>query len=327
MDSKHHLIGKYLKNEVTSQEKEALEAWINKSEANREEFNTLRKIWDRTGSLRKDQPVEVDKTWNRFVEIRGQKRSKIILMPKWIRRAAAILVIGISLSYLTWDQWLKPDLVHVVTLANKQSEILLPDGTKVWLNRNSKLSYPEEFEASGRDVQLEGEAFFEVTRNEAQPFVITTSDVAVKVLGTSFNMKADVDSTEVIVATGKVAFYKLENRKQPVVLSPNDKGIFRERSGQLIKKQNADPNFLAWKTGKLVFENTALDDVIKTVSTFYNKKVELGNPDLSGCRINTAFDSQPLEEVLEEIRLLLAVEYEFYPDKIVITGQGCQVEE
>ncbi len=327
MDSKKHLIGKFLKDEISPPEQEELDAWLNDNEHNRVEFNLLKKIWDRTGRLRKDQTVEVNEAWNRFVEMRDQKRSKTILMPGWVWRVAAMLVIGISLSYLVWDQWQRPDMVHIVTREQKRSEILLPDGTRVWLNRNSKLTYPEAFTGSNRAVQLEGEAFFEVMRNEAHPFVITASDVAVRVLGTSFNVKSEIGFAEVVVATGQVALYELENKKQQVILNPSDKGIFMEQSGKLVKKQNTDPNFLAWKTGKLVFENMALGDVVNTISAVYNKKVELSNAELSTCRINTAFDSQPLEEILEEISLLLDVTYNAYPNKIVINGKGCGEEE
>ena len=330
MNSKDYLIGQYLKNKVTEEEKEEFDAWIDQSEANREEFNALKKIWDRTEGLRGDQPVEIDRAWNRFVEIRNQKSAQkvpVLTVPRWVWRAAAVLVLGFGLSYLAWQQWLRQDMVHIVTQLNPQQEILLPDGTKVWLNRNSKLSYPQKFESANRSVQLVGEAFFEVKRNEAQPFVITAGDVAVKVLGTSFNVKTGVDSSEVIVATGKVAFYPLENQQQQIILTPDEKGVFNEKSGQIIKKQNTDPNLLAWKTGKLIFENTPMAEVIKTISAFFNKNVELGDPNLAGCRINTTFDSQPLEEILEELSLLLGGEYNAYPDKIVITGQGCQADE
>ncbi|MDN5216157.1 FecR domain-containing protein [Fulvivirgaceae bacterium BMA12] len=327
MDSKNHLIGKFLKDEISQPEREELDTWLSENEGNRVEFDLLKKIWDRTGRLRKDQTVEVNEAWSRFVEMRDQKRSRVILMPGWAWRVAAMLVIGISLSYLAWEQWRRPDMIHIVTRAHKQSEISLPDGTRVWLNRNSKLTYPEAFTGSDREVQLEGEAFFEVIRNEAQPFVITASDVAVRVLGTSFNVKSEIGLAEVVVATGQVALYELENEKQQVILNPSDKGIFIEKSGKLIKKQNTDPNFLAWKTGKLVFENMALGDVVNTISTVYDKQIELGNTDLSTCRINTAFDSQPLEEILEEISLLLDVTYNAYPNKIVINGKGCGDED
>jgi len=326
MESNNRLIGKYLKGEASPQEKDAFKAWLDQNETNREAFSDLKRIWDRTGELREDRPVNVENAWNRFVLISSQKKTKTIVMTKWIWRAAAVLIIGIGLSYLARDRWLKPGMVQIVAQDQKRSDIVLPDGTTVWLNRNSRLSYPERFEASNRDVYLEGEAFFEVIRNETKPFIITTPGAAVKVLGTSFNVKTEVDSTEVTVATGKVAFYLLENKSHQVVLNANDKGIFRPQSRQLIKTQNIDPNFLAWKTGKLVFENATLEQVVKSLSSFYNKEVELGQEGLSGCRINTVFDNQPLEEVMEEISLLLGVSYKLTESKMVISGQGCKEE-
>lgn len=156
-----------------------------------------------------------------------------------------------------------------------QYQITLPDGSKVWLNAESNITYPAKFAGAQRLVKLEGEAYFEVARNPAQPFVVETGRERVKVLGTHFNVNSykDVEQSAVSLAEGRVSVSMLSKSAEEKVLSPGQQAVVRNNR---MDVRNVDiGESLAWKNGEFMFNNESLSEVMQTLSRWYDFEYEI----------------------------------------------------
>lgn len=148
----------------------------------------------------------------------------------------------------------------------------LSDGTKVWLNSESSLRYPVQFSESERTVELTGEAYFEVTRNEHSPFLVSTGSQVVKVLGTQFNISSYNESTFIFTTLieGKVEVYEKGNPENNCLLKPNEQSVFSKKD-LLVASRKVDPSaFIAWKDGRFIFNDESLTSIMQTISRWYN---------------------------------------------------------
>ncbi len=165
--------------------------------------------------------------------------------------------------------------------------LTLSDGTKIWLNSNSKLKYPTRFTGKQRMVELEGEAYFDVSRNEDFPFVVKMNDIQIKVLGTSFNVNAYSDENEIIttLVEGKVEVNDIL-REQKEILTPNDQYSINVHNGNYRKTIVDTDIFTAWKDGRFVFQNERLEDIMTRLSRWYNVEVFFQNSDSKNVRFS-----------------------------------------
>lgn len=185
-----------------------------------------------------------------------------------------------------------------------QSKITLADNTVVWLNAGSRLIYPNEFKGKTREVLLFGEAFFEVTKNEKQPFVVKTTDLEVKVLGTKFNISAYAEDKiiQTVLSEGSVAIRRNDANflERDLVLKPNQMASFNKNSAE-TKIYDVDAAYYTlWTKGLLSFNEVDFNRILKKVERFYNITVSFSEPPLGLIRISGKLDlKQPREEVLE----------------------------
>jgi len=197
-------------------------------------------------------------------------------------------------------------LIALETIQGEKSEITLADGTKVWLNESSQLTYPDHF-GNERIVQLKGEAFFDVAKDATRPFIIETNKSDITVLGTSFNVRSYEEEAETTVAvrTGKVRFQPNKSA-QKWELTANER-ISYDYANQRFNKEDADtPNEWTWHSGQLAFKNTKLKEVITTMEKQYGVKIQLSNTELYECRhYSGAFDNGDVEEIIEALRLAI----------------------
>ncbi len=167
---------------------------------------------------------------------------------------------------------------QVIIPYGQRSEITLADGTHIWLNSGSQLSYPTEFSGKTREVLLSGEAFFDVTPNPAKPFYVITRELKIRVLGTSFNVSAyDEDVTaETILVTGKVSAGKNKLFAQTIDLVPGERMVY-EKSSENILKDKVDVNqYSSWINGYLIIENMPITEVLRKVQRYYNQSISTG---------------------------------------------------
>jgi transmembrane sensor len=207
-------------------------------------------------------------------------------------------------------------LTQISTSDSVQTDIVLTDGTHVWLNYGSELKFSKEFK-NNRNIYLKGEAYFEVTRDTLHPFVVSTGKTQIRVLGTKFNINSYKENVidNVIVNEGKVSYM---NNNKNVMLLAGDKGCFYKQSGELIKTKNNDPNFLSWKTKVFVFDNQSLKDVFKTLASVYHFKYKIVNPLLNKKCLSGKYFQRPINEIILTISTTLDLNINFLNDQYVI---------
>ncbi len=221
---------------------------------------------------------------------------------RWMSIAAAIaflLVCGISIKGFFTNS-----TKTVANLLETPKEITLEDGSLVVLNKDSRLEYPESFAGQlKREVHLYGEAYFDISHNPAQPFIIKTDKAEVKVVGTSFNVRAyeHESTTEVEVESGKVRF-RAKDASRDMDLRPKQKAIYQHDQKRVIKEEVATLNALAWRTNTLQFRKTPLKEVLEAVSRYYRIQITLEDDYLEDCTFNSDFKDESLDFVLDAIK-------------------------
>jgi len=243
-------------------------------------------------------------------------------------KAAAIIgLVATSLIWFATQNVVEtiPVLAIVETGAEEQKELTLPDGSVVLLNENSRLVYVKDFAV--REVNLEGEAFFEVTKQNGQSFEIKTKTTKTRVLGTSFNVRAYEEMpVEVAVVTGKVAVESISaEAKTAVTLLPNEGVIYDAIANKMEKNKQTSNNSLAWKTQELVFDNMALGNVLETLERYFEVEIESDSKILN-CHYTGTFKSPKLDEVFNTIAFTFPTDLEIkkVDGKYILIGQGCE---
>jgi transmembrane sensor len=252
----------------------------------------------------------------------------------WVKSVLVSLVLVmlcLSTWYLFAYGWLAtPDLITSTASRGQKSIITLSDGTRVYLNSSSSISYPVTFSGNEREVWLENEAFFEVARDEKRPFRIHSGNITTKVLGTSFNVNAfDKNNISVSVATGKVQVDIDEDTQSgtgnsvSVVLIPNQQAFYNSQRGLSTRSINIE-EFIAWKNNTIFFDDASLQEVADILERWYNVTIQFENPDIAKCHVNGKYKTPTLRSVLESIQYMYGIKYEFKGEnKIIFYGKGC----
>ena len=247
-----------------------------------------------------------------------EKRFSFIPYLRYVAIVAVILSIGwggVRLIRSNQEKVLTYTEVHVKNGEHKR--IILPDGTSVTLNAGSYLRYPREFITDVRRIEMNGEAFFEVTRDEEKPFLIHTKDADVKVLGTSFNVKAfDMDEQlTVSVQTGKV---QVDLPEAMMRLLPDEQFVMDKTKGE-FQKRNEDARLsTAWIKGGLYFNRTPIRTVVNELVRMYNRTIEFAPGAEYDDYIYGEHDNKSLEAVLKSIQYSTDIKYRIENDKIVL---------
>jgi len=159
--------------------------------------------------------------------------------------------------------------------------LVLADGTKVWLNSETTLRFPVQFESDVRRVELTGEAYFEVSRNENVPFIVNSGDQRVKVLGTQFNISSYPDNQSILttLVEGSVEVSLEGNPAEKTMLKPSEQSYLSRNESQILKRNVDVAQYVAWKDGRFVFQDQMLEDIMKTLSKWYDVQVVFANED------------------------------------------------
>ena len=318
------LLAKYVQGESTSEETQRLLAWADEDAAHRELLERAQRAWQASGDVYQAYTPDATQAWDRI----DQRIKEAPVVPRrlrtsrrvWLLRVAAALLIAVGAVYLV--QMFAPPgglgLAEVRTEAHETQQLRLADGTRVWLNENTTLRYSESFDDSVRRVYLRGEAFFDVARNEQQPFLIASQGALTRVLGTSFNVAApDQDTAVVVTVVSGVVALSGPDRESRVLLRKNERGVYRPASQRVDKTDDVPPNTLAWRTRRMVFANQPLSAVSKVLEEAYQTSVVV-DPALAGLQLTAQFDDQPLDEVLDVIALTLDISHRTEGDTVYL---------
>lgn len=238
---------------------------------------------------------------------------------KFYTRAAAVLLLPLILYsaysvFSTYQEIPVPEtssLVEIVSPHGARTHFQLPDGTQGWLNSGSRVKYETTF-LEKRNIQLIGEAWFEVTHNDKRPFIVRTANLDVQVLGTKFNVAAFPNEkvTEVVLQEGKVKVNGY-NGTFTVDMKPDEKFTYdKDLESGTIQTVNAE-HFSSWKDGLLVFRNEPLSEVLKRIGRWYNVEFVLTDPEIAKFRYRATFQEEQIEEVIRLISLTVPIKYSF----------------
>ncbi len=307
------LFSKYFAGECNEKEIKKINNLTKRRKAYKKIFDRLKEDNEFIENYKKMKRVDVDKAWNKLstrIETAGgdriiqmtEKRNRKISRQSvtWVAMAASVLLIaGLLFTYRYFENSQKPGEGYLTAEANgTELPVVLPDGSKVTLNRNSKITYPEVFGTSQRSVSLTGEAFFEVVHNPDKPFVVNAGKARIKVLGTSFsiNDRSGRNQVEVFVETGKVKLYAEDAEDKSMVIEPGYVGQLTRKSQELFL--NTDKNILAWKTKKIIFSETRLSEVLKVLENVYGEEIRCENKEALNWPYTNTFDNQDIQSVI-----------------------------
>jgi transmembrane sensor len=320
-----HLIIKYLQGDATLEEQKQIEDFIAKSDKNKQLFESYRGLLFLT--QKKKVEYNADRAWEKVkTRIQANEKASVsgAILMKPVKRhpfvkyavssAAAIFVLMFGIISLIQNG--KPEMHKFTSGLNISESGNLPDGSVVVLNTNSTLNFPSEFEKDIREVSIFGEAFFEVKPDSDKPFIIHASGLDIKVLGTSFNVKAypGNDFVKVTVNTGKVLVYPSgipdgQQEKAGKLLTAGEVATYSQKSGIIFKGVNDDLNVLSWKTGFLTFRETRLTEVFKALEEKYQVQFVINDSTVLNERLTAQFD-QSLDDALETLSLIFNLKFE-----------------
>jgi ferric-dicitrate binding protein FerR (iron transport regulator) len=258
------------------------------------------------------------------------KRGRVRSMSRVVRVGAAIFLglVGIGIiSYYRWGrQPVGVEMKRTVEVGyGGKSMLVLADGTRVWLNAGSRLVYPASFTGKTREVQLEGEALFDVAQQAYQPFFVHTGKITVRVLGTRFDVKAYREDAQVsaTLISGKIQVIMNEDPEKKILLSPHEKltvmNVVRnkEQAGDTVKESELryQVQFLAqaetdWVNNKMVFNDESFDEVARQMERRYAVHIEFGNAMLKREHVSGIFEKESLSQALEILKMTTRFNYQ-----------------
>lgn len=242
----------------------------------------------------------------------------------WNRKLGALLacsLVMLALAIMYIDKQKKHPAVannEVTTRNGATSTLQLPDGTRVWLNADSKLVYPETFVGQQREVTLSGEAYFDVSSNNLHPFVIHTEKLNIQVLGTAFNVKSypQDDIVEATLVRGKIAVSQKDLPAEKVILTPNQKLTFNKADIlprlQVSNLQPTDGSLMAetaWVQHKMVFNNTSLASIAQILERRFNVQFVFDNESVKSYTYTGSYENEDLDEILKVLQLCRKFSY------------------
>lgn len=326
-------MAKHLAGETNADEQLEMQSWLQQSESNANLYKEISNYWNQINNVQEMNQFDTDKGWDKLynrilhtqLNARQQPKQIFLLSRSWMKIAAVItlfIALGTGLYFLfpALQQW--QGITVVTSDNNNQNRVTLPDGSLVFMNKGTRISFNKNYNtALRREVKLSGEAYFEVEHNDAKPFIVHAGKADVRVIGTSFNVQAfkTSEKVEVFVESGKVEL--LNPEKKAIVIEP---GYIGYVSGEKITKhKNTDVNYLAWKTKKLHFSGADMNTVARGIQDIFSVKVVFENPDMLNCRIEGHFENESLENIMETVCTIHNWKWEKKGNSIFISGRGC----
>jgi len=338
------LISKYLSGNASIAEKEELMAWVERDPANRAFLEEMIELWSIADHYEEHFATDTPQAWQTLdkrlfgdeiatqtepIASNEKTSAKIVRLSinKTILRVAAVILLAI-VGGIWWFGGLtggKAQMVIVQTAAEERQQLELPDGSTIWLNENTRLSYDEAFDE--RIVNLEGEAFFDVSEQAGKSFTIFSEGATTRVLGTSFNVRAypNEPRVEVTVATGRVALRKADNVAEEVVLEKGASGIYDKAAEETAVIETTISNADAWKQQRLDFQDTPMRDVIPALERYFDIEMNVTNERILNCPVTGAFDRPDIENIIGILEFAVNVEIEKQDSsRYLIEGTGCR---
>jgi len=352
------IIIRVLKGEASPSDKQELTLWLAQDEANMEIFKQSESVWNALDIIKTGKEYDSEKAFIGFKEqvsnrLKTSRRIGLYKTIDWFLRIAAVLVIlfGISCFFI-----FKPEKKNVaeefssceiIAPRGSKTELLLPDGTKVWLNSDSKIHYFNTFNKTDREVYLEGEGYFVVAQNSVKPFIVNACNLKIKAIGTTFNVKS-YTGEEIVEATlieGKIEVENTTSEKTDrfTTLKPNQKVTFYKNKditqvqdadniktakkssikapvSQIVLNNIEDPSLVtSWKNNILYFDNETFQDLSVKLERRFGVKIHFVDENLRQLRFRGKFPDYIIEQVLVALQFASPFYYQFNNEDIYLS--------
>lgn len=306
---------RYVNRELTGQELIEVEEWINASKENRkmaEDFYELSFAVTSLQIIKRSAPQKALAKVNR--QIREKQFRKLVL---FVQRVAALLAL--PLLILSGFLLMQPREETPVSYLEARmtpgmtGSTVLPDGTKIWLNSSSSLTYPSRFQGQTREVTLDGEAYFDVAGNAEKPFIVHTGKSSVKVLGTQFNVDAyssnGFTTTTLVEGSVEFSYQNEDNISRTILLKPNEQICYDKKNSQTQIGETYVPKDIAWKNGQIVLKETPLSDILWILRKRFNVEFIIKDSTFYNYSFTGVFTNQQIERVLEHFKRSSGIHY------------------
>lgn len=294
------LLQKYITGQADEAENRQVTEWIHSNPEHMREYLAQRKLFDisiwQSTDMQDNQPA------TRHFNIRPALREATKL--------AAMFALAF-ISFYLWDTYISPDkevtktnYQSIYVPAGQRSELTLADGTKVWLNARTRLTFPTTFDNNLRKVKLEGEGFFDVTKDAEHPFIVETEKCNIKVLGTEFNVTAYAQDSiwEAALLKGSIELIEPETQQVNMRLEPNT--VATLQNNRFVKRSLNDTEHYRWREGLICFDNITAGEMLKKLSLYYGVEFVVNNYRIQNNRYTGKFrTSDGVEHVLRVMKL------------------------
>lgn len=321
----YQILNQFFFNSYPPEIEKKVQKWIVNDKWITEKNNAMSVIWVEMKVASNDNTYKaLDKVKNRIKQIENQKKHLRIRRMLLGSAAVIIPILLILGSYLYINQ--DPKMIEVVTSINQQKQCTLADGTTILLNSCTKITYPSKFKDTTRIVTLEGEAYFSVASDSAKPFIVKTSNLSVRVLGTKFNISAypTNDRTIATLNSGKIQVeIQSRNSDSKYILKPNQEIVINKIDNSVLINTVTGENS-TWKDGSLVFQDATFNDIVNTIERRYGITVDYNKQAFLNTPYTIKFiHNESLEDVLNILQDVVGgFEYKKDNSKITIIKKG-----
>lgn len=308
------LIIGYLQQTLDDAEKQRFYDWINESEENKDFYFDLKTLYD--ASVSSTRKYNIEKSWKKLL---WKRRLRHLTEKRFyinVAKYAAVLLLGmLMMQYLAHDKQEPTQILEVKTNPGMTTSFTLPDGTLVFLNSESTLTYPSRFDSDSRNISLQGEAFFKVAKDPEKKFFLSTSHQSqIEVLGTQFNVEAyeKEDKISTTLVEGKIDFiYKYDNVFKKVMMNPGHKLVYNSKEGKAQLYTTSGESETAWKDGKIIFKDTPLEESMRMLEKRFNVEFIITNDRLKEYSFTGTFSKQRLERILQYFQLSSKIQWRY----------------
>lgn len=323
-ESIHLLILRLLSGEADFNEKNRIAKWLDLSVENKKLYIDLREIWLSTGIQENADQYNLDKAIHQFRDHIGKaktKQKREIRLIQFVRNYAAVFILALALPlsyYYGTRNIAEQSMTTICCALGDKSTIILPDSSKVWLNSGSRLSFNSDFKNCGRNVILEGEAFFSVSKEKEHPFRVMASGIEIKVLGTQFNVKAynDERSVSTTLVEGSL---QITSQGESLLIKPDQKIVFNKETRKMSLNELTDTSpEIDWKKGRLIFRNESLEELGPKLERWFDVDIVFADEQVKRRKFTGVLERESILEVISYFELSKYVTCKIQGNKITI---------
>lgn len=325
---------KYFKGDASEKEVDSIIEWVNSSQENKKYFANEKAIF-----------TALQMNANQLnINSKSGKKTKFAKIALAVSAAAAAAALFFIFGNLYGRLNVTSNSADVIGLSKNQYAeslytekgvkgfIILPDSTKVWLNSDSKISYPPRFYGKYRNIRLCGEAYFEVTKDPAHPMLIETNkNVSVEVLGTTFNLKCydNEDNAEATLFTGKIKMNYRDSKRgkiRSINLEPSQSATYSDKDAETgdspkVFSYQKPIDQMAWKNGNLIFDNAPMSEVFKVLERWHGTKFIVKDKGIYKHTLSAEFSSESIIQIMEIMKMIMPLEYSFNNNTVTIYSE------